>query len=187
MNYWWASRKIWTLASRYQRQRSSCFLVVPSFCGHARASASKHASTSSCTASFSFFNPLGVRLDTRTERTREDRFSVAAAHGCERTNGMRQTTPHILYYVIFSASRGSCSRYSLAWLHFTFAHFHYRSPDLHLSLLTEALIANVAVSTPPPPPPRLLTPVFASTVLFLHLFWITYHRLWLVLRDAWGF
>ena len=142
MNYWWASRKIWTLASRYQRQRSSCFLFVPSFCGHARAN--KHANTSSSDAPSSFPFSTGhdrARLDTRTKRDGLSLFLSFSDRTVfprvrQRTNTlaneqMGRDRRHRTYCITSYSplARGSCSRYSLAWPRFTFAHFH-RSPGL---------------------------------------------------------
>lgn len=83
MNYWWASRKIWTLASRYQRQRSSCLLSLSPLSVHARTPASI----------FLFlFQPLDVTSRRRDgDGLEENPFSEAGAHTWLRTNKWDET------------------------------------------------------------------------------------------------
>lgn len=69
-------------------------------------------------------------------------FPTLLHTACERTNGMGQTTPHILYYVISSVGQGSCSRYSLAWSRFTFAHLLPRSSRPPPVSFSQALIVE---------------------------------------------
>ena len=141
MNYWWASRKIWTLASRYQRQRSSCFLFVPSFCGHARARARTNTRTRARVLHLPFPFLTGFDGERPCTRTKRDGLSLSDRtvflRVRRRTNTvaneqMGRDRRHRTYCITSYSplAGGSCSRYSLAWPRFTFAHFHRRSPGL---------------------------------------------------------